>query len=425
MAGSEQQFIDLCKKQIEQKFSFGNGHGYTQRDLEMLSAYIEEEAGVIISLSTLKRLWKNNYKQSPQLATLNALAVILGHKDWQDFKQANRKKPDSAMIILRWAMPCVALLIIVIWGVFFGFSSGSGNSSTAKKIAKPPRVTGPVLFQASKTVASGIPNTVIFKYDVSNVIADTFYIQQSWNEDHRVSIDPDGDAVTSIYYESGFHNARLIANDSVIARQPIHIISNGWEPHVYNSDSDPELIDFKNEKFISNGRLHLDSSVLAKRNIDLSKKFHSRITNSQVFDVHSDNFSFFTRMKVDSILDLHCPWMDLIIVTDVQTFMISLAKKGCEKYAAYKLGEISKAGANTDLSGLGCHIYDWQELELRVKDKQAAIYLNDKLTYQEVYKEDMGKVVALIYIFGGTGSIDHARLKDGNGKIIFEDDFER
>jgi hypothetical protein len=29
MARSEQHFIDLCKKQIEQKFSFGNGSGYT------------------------------------------------------------------------------------------------------------------------------------------------------------------------------------------------------------------------------------------------------------------------------------------------------------------------------------------------------------------------------------------------------------
>ena len=50
-------------------------------------------------------------------------------------------------------------------------------------------------FDAQKTVAAGIPNTVIFKYDVSNVAADTFYIQQSWNEDHKVTIDPKGKAL--------------------------------------------------------------------------------------------------------------------------------------------------------------------------------------------------------------------------------------
>lgn len=81
MARSEQQFIDLCKKQIEQKFSFGNGNDYRQRDLEFLCSHIEQKAEVMISLSTMKRLWKDGYKQSPQLATLNALAILLDYKD--------------------------------------------------------------------------------------------------------------------------------------------------------------------------------------------------------------------------------------------------------------------------------------------------------------------------------------------------------
>ena len=97
MAKSEQQFIDLCKKQVAEKFSFGNGHGYTQRDLEVLSTYIEERTGIIISLSTLKRLWKDNYKLRPQLATLNALALILEYKDWQSFKQANQVSPKPTL----------------------------------------------------------------------------------------------------------------------------------------------------------------------------------------------------------------------------------------------------------------------------------------------------------------------------------------
>src|SRR5688572_22226912 len=104
MARSEQRHIDLCKKQIEEKFSFGNGQGYSQRDLEVLSAHIEEKTGVIISLSTLKRLWKDSYKQSPQLATLNALAAILDYKDWQGFRQANQKKKKPIGLVLKWAV---------------------------------------------------------------------------------------------------------------------------------------------------------------------------------------------------------------------------------------------------------------------------------------------------------------------------------
>jgi len=424
MARSEQQYIDQCKKQIEQKFSFGNGHGYAQRDLEVLSAYIEERTGMIISLSTLKRLWKDRYKQRPQLATLNALAMILDHKDWQEFKQVNQKKPDPVKIFLKWVVPAMASLIITGVSIFV-FTFEFGGNEKENGFNKPVTITGAVLFEASKTVASGIPNTVIFKYDVSNVVADTFYIQQSWNKDHRVVIDPEGRAVSSIYFESGFHRAKLVANDSIIAMQPIHIISNGWEPHMYYSDSDPEPMDFKNEKFINNGQLHLDSGMLARRNINYSKRFNSRITNSQVFDVHSDNFKFSTRMKTDSTLDNLCAWMDLLIVTDVHTFMVSWTERGCEKNAAYKLGEILRKGMDNDLSALGCDIYNWQELEVRVKNRQATIYLNGEKTYQEVYKENMGKIVALIYLFDGKGSIDYSRLEDGNGKVVFDDDFER
>lgn len=424
MARSEQQFIDLCKKQIEQNFAFGNGHAYTQRDLELLSVHIEEKTGTLISLSTLKRLWKDDYKQSPQLATLNALALVLDHKDWQSFKQANLKKPDSTKFVFKW-LGAAAVLFVIIWLSVFGFPSASTDASKGKKSARPAKITGPIFFKASKTIDSGIPNTVIFKYNLSNVVADSFFIQQSWNRDHRMRIDPKDSTVTRIYYESGYHRAKLIVNDSIVALQPIHIISNGWEPNIHRSDSDPELVDLKNEKFISNGQLHLDSSMLARRNLDFSQKFHTRISNSQVFNLHSDNFRFSTRMKADRIIDLNCPWMDLIIVTDVQTFMVSMVKKGCERYTAYKLGEIVKSGENNDLSALGCDIYNWQQVEVKVKDRNATIYINGKPVYNEIYKQDYGKIVALIYIFGGTGSIDNARLEDGDGKVVFEDDFER
>ena len=272
----------------------------------------------------------------------------------------------------------VVIGIVIVGLVVLGSSLESLKPEREKNFHEPPTISGPVYFDAQKTVAAGIPNTVIFKYDVSNVAADTFYIQQSWNEDHRVRIDPKGKAYSSIYFESGYHRAKLLADDSVIAQKAVHIISNGWEPHIYHSDSEPELVDFKNEKFITNGMLHLDSNILVKRNVDFSKKFHSRITNSQVFDVHSDNFSFSTRMKADRVLEELCAWMDLIVVTEVQTFMISWTEKGCEKHAAYKLGEILKKDENNDLSQLGCDIYEWQELELRVKDRHAVIYLNGK-----------------------------------------------
>jgi len=417
MARSEQFFIDLCKKQIEEKFSFGNGQGLTQRDLDLLATRIEAHTGIVISLSTLKRLWKGDYKQSPQLATLNALAKMLDHQDWQEFKIANSQKESIKTPVVRWTV-LAAIVVIVGAAVIFSFSFQSKG-----KFKTPVKVNGPILFKASTTLTSGVPNTVIFKYDVSNVEADTFFIQQSWNKNHRWGIDRSGSAVSRIYYESGFHRAKLIANDSILTRQMIHILSNGWEPNLYYNDVDSIPIMLKEEKFISNGMLHLDSILLARYNVDNSQRFYTRITNSKVFDVHSDNFSYSTRLKSERIKNGTCRRMDFIIVTDVHVFMVALTEKGCENYGYYKLGEIEKAGQTADLSALGCNIFDWQDVEIRVKDRTAGIYLNGKLTYEETYKQDMGNIVAISYIFDGGGSIDYAKLTDGEGKVVFDDEF--
>jgi hypothetical protein len=73
---------------------------------------------------------------------------------------------------------------------------------------------------------------------------------------------------------------------------------------------------------------------------------------------------------------------------------------------------------------LGRDVYDWQDVQIKVKDRHAVIYLNGKQAYEETYREDFGKIVALIYIFDGTGSIDFAKLTDGQQRVVLEDDFD-
>ena len=412
MAFSEEQYINLCIKQIEEKFSFENGS--LQRNLEILSQQIEEKTKIRISLSTLKRLWKGEFKQSPQLATLNALAAMLEYKDWYEFRRSNRQNVKTTVVKANtWFLAVFLLLaavIVILTRVYNSYH-------------REPKINGPIKFSTEKTVTSGIPNTVIFNYDVSNVEADSFFIQQTWNDRFKSKINPNGSSFSSIYYESGYHRARLIANNTQIALQPVHILSNGWEPHVYYSYDDLIPIGFEKDTFIENGQLHLKKEILEKEHVDLNKNFFTRISNSQVFDVSSDNFSFFTRIKVDSIKNSMCPWINIIIVTEVHIFSISLQMKGCEHYANYKLGEVQRSGNDNNLSALGCNVYQWQDVAIDVRNKSAEVTINGKTAVKEKFKEDFGKIVGLIYIFEGTGSIDYVKLAGSEGHIAFEDDF--
>src|SRR5436190_72240 len=87
MNHSEREYINLCKQLIEEKFHFEDEGGtLRQRDLEYLADSIEERSGIKLSLSTLKRVWKKDYDQTPHPSTLQALVSVLGFKDWQEFK---------------------------------------------------------------------------------------------------------------------------------------------------------------------------------------------------------------------------------------------------------------------------------------------------------------------------------------------------
>lgn len=424
MRFSDQDYIALCRKQIEEKFAFGNGSGYTQRDLEALSRHIEERTGIILSLSTLKRLWKDDFKQRPQPATLNALAAVLDYRDWQDFRQQNPLPAQAEASPARKIVPKKKTGKIIVFALLL-IAASFWMRRVSHQPAAGVKVEGPVSFTAQKTVMTGTPATVIFRYDLTPVTADSFFIQQSWNPAHRVQIAPGSTTYSSIYYESGYHRARLIANDTVLAMQPIHILSDGWEPRLYYNYRDREPVHFKKERFTGGGRLHINRQLLARKNVDLSRPFETRITNSRVYGLSSDNFDLVSRIKTDSLTGSPCPFMQVNIVTEKHFFWVNLQHPGCERNAGYKMGEVIRSGENNDLSRLGVDVYQWQEVGMRVENRKAEITLNGQRLFSETFREDFGNIMALTYIFSGTGSIDHVRLTGINGAVAFEDNFDQ
>src|SRR6185295_7879016 len=207
--------INLCKQLIEEKFHFENEEGtLRQRDLEYLADNIEETSGIKLSLSTLKRLWKKDYDQTPHPSTLQALVSVLGFKDWQEFKlkttpalPAAAPKKRNKLWFRRWmALPVVIAAAVLFWLIAF---------RPRKQDKTKPLINGPVIFTGNKTVSQGVPSTIVFHYDVSNVVADSFFFQQAWNNMERIKIDPKEHYYSNIYYYPGFHKAKLIANDSI------------------------------------------------------------------------------------------------------------------------------------------------------------------------------------------------------------------
>lgn len=418
MSGNEQYYIDLCKRQLETKFSFGPQP--SERDLEQLSRFMETEKGDFISLSTLKRLWRHSFNKGPQLATLDALARALDHANWQAFMLAHPKEvapsPQTktakrfgqrTLLVLAGSFLLVVLLL-----------------SLLGKKGQPVSIKGPVTFAADHTVDKGVPTTFVFHYDLSHVVADSFFIQQSWNAFRRERIDPTKHTYTSTYTESGYHRAKLIANDSIIARFPVHIWSDGWEPHVYFSEGDDRYAEFRDGGFVQNGILSLSDSLLLSRNVDLDQPFETRVNHSADYGADSNTFGLHCRVRLDSVKrPVTCPAINMMVVTEKHIFYVNLVRKGCERFAGYKLGEIIKNGSENDLSALGTDLYQWQNLGLEVKNRHAQILINGQVGYEETFSEDFGQIKGMAFIFSGKGSIDSVGLTNASGAPVYSEDF--
>ena len=73
---TDQELIALCTKRIEKKFDLPANGSWKERDFQYLSELLFEKTQTRLSVSTLKRIWKGHGDRSPQLYTLNAMAVV-------------------------------------------------------------------------------------------------------------------------------------------------------------------------------------------------------------------------------------------------------------------------------------------------------------------------------------------------------------
>ena len=428
MERSELDYITLCKRLIEEKFHFEKERGtLRQRDLEYLADCIEEKSAIKLSLSTLKRVWKKDYVQSTYPSTLQALVSVLDYKDWQEFKRQQLSAPELAFtakakkrgwFFNRWVvLPMAVALPILLWVIAFR----PGKSGKSKLIIK-----GPVAFTGNKTVSQGVPNTIIFNYDVSNVEADSFFFQQSWNPFEKIKLDRQAHYYSNIYYYPGFHQAKLIANDSILKGFPVHITTDGWMPIARYLLTDNIPVYIKKEDPVINRALHITRNDLISSNVNMDKGFVLGYYNIREFEnTNSDNFSLDTRIVCDSINTIACPRFELVVICEADVFFVRMVGKGCERDIAVKMGEAYQDGIQNDLSAFGRNLYRWQRLQIQVTGKDATIYLDERPVYKTAFKNDFGKIVGLVYNFTGTGAVDYVKLMNGENKLVYEDNFDQ
>ncbi len=429
---------ELVKKSMEElclKSGFPDPKEMVQRDLEFLLDTIESKTGVLISLSTIKRLINGEFSRLPQIATLNSIAIFLGYQNWQEYKL--NKTRDPQLIIQRdddrnkqplTGRAPTKKYSYRRYSIFVTLTVVSTVSLLAiLKFQKPgPGNIAKSQFSAHKTTSNDIPNTVVFNYDIDNVIADSFFIQQSWDRNRRVRIFKNNYTLTDIYYEPGYHKAKLIANDQIIKTFDVSIPTDRW--FFYAKEKTPKSLPkyILTETGINSGSLQLIPQEILKSQIDINKEndylqvyFPSKIENS------SDDFVLKFRIKINPLNNDYCPYFMAEVFCQKNFMFFTSTRKGCASEIITQFGENFRSGKTNDFSALANDPKAWQDIELTVKEKKVIIRINNKQVLSSTYHESAGLITGLGFISNGLAEIDFVELKTLDGKDIYLNDFEQ
>jgi hypothetical protein len=280
------------------------------------------------------------------------------------------------------------------------------------------------LFFESKKVTSGVPNTVIFVYDISKVIADSFHIQQSWDYRRRVKISAQSTNHTSFYYYPGYFHAKLIANSEVIKEHEVFVESDGWIGLI---ERFPDPIYVNDLLTVADGYLDLEIEEYPKKADHLQDKdFWLDYYYVKDFGkTDAGNFNFECRIRNNSDLGTVCRESRISIICTKGRFNIPICNPGCVSNINVTLGNLYLSGKQKDLSVLGCDLRNWTDFQLRVEDNNCQISINQDEKLNVSYEGDLGRIVGFKFKFNGIGEVDLVSLKNLDDVLIFNDFFNR
>jgi hypothetical protein len=438
----DKDLVRICLEEVSKKMGYADYSALSQREYEHLCQLIEEKTGILISLSTIKRIFAGKFERLPQGATLHALTLFAGYEGWQDFKtrklheqsaspvapvssaapvkpsagqevQAGKQKTRKRAIIQATA----AFLVLAGMGmVVFLFS-------LKQKEVEVPEVQE-IYFSAKRIVAEGVPNSVVFSYNIDKVPGDSFFIQQSWDPGHRIAIKKNNYTQTDIYYEPGYHRAKLISNNQILKEIDIHIPTKDWIAYSKTpADRFPQY--FKNA-IIHENVLGLTRQDLEEHGLDVKqdRDFYYAFF-PEGMNVNSDYFTWKARIRMYPVKPTRCAMMAAALFTEQSLMYFTCTIPGCISEINAVFGDKYISGKTSDLSGLGRDLLNWQEVEVKVVNRRVRICIQGKQVLEEQYSQPSGMIKGMGFISNGLCEVDWVELQDSTAATVYRNDFHQ
>ncbi|WP_190808757.1 hypothetical protein [Flagellimonas sp. S3867] len=414
---SEHQLVKKCLLRIENILGWGASDAWHNDMFLELSDRIQQQTKVLLSPVTLKRVWgRVDYKSAPSITTLNTLAKFAGFENWRDFKSKTSTRKNSRISKLIAANLGVIMLgASVMTIIFISLFSLKGPAEEDEPID-----VSKVVFE-SRPIAKGLPNSVVFNLDLSEIDADSIHIQQYWDPTKTINLNQGQKQATGQYYFPGYFRAKLLVDGKVLKQHDLFIKTEGW---LGTLDYRP-IPKYVKSNAIYDGKLSMPPHILTEI-ANVEEPFSSTFHMVKDFEsISGDNFELRSTIQ-NTYRDKWavCQKAFIIVLGTKGAMVISFGIPGCASELYVMMNDTYLNGKEHDLSKLGLDLSEAKDIRIEVKSKQLNIFVEDQQLFSGSYKESMGRIAGVRYRFLGAGEVSQSKLAnlDGSSSIDFLDE---
>jgi hypothetical protein len=421
----ENRLFANCKEEIGQKFFGEKNSRFKHSDFVSLSEEIFEETKVSIGLSTLKRIWADDYSGVPNISTLDALAKYIGHENWNLYRRSYNTEKSTVKFLKPFNKPTRKIhpayyiaIFLSVFSVLLAIFINQFGKSNYQNI--------PFYYHLDKKDA--MPVTAAFHYNLRGINLKKTQIMPL-GQGAIIDVNANDTVLTYIIQWPGVFHPKLLIDGKVVKELKMEIKTNGWKAAVVQIQDNRHFIEYLNDSDIySDGMLALTSEKLSNKGYskgDFTTLYYSN--HSDRPKIKGDAFLFETRIMNTRLDENNYSGLVRLLLT------FGDSEENCIHIPVTILNEPPKSGIrifdkvfeekNNILSFLHIEPSKWNTIKIISAQKKVRIFINEKEVFSSEYHRAPSSFKGIEYLCNGMGKIDYVRFYDENNKLVYGDEF--
>lgn len=435
-------FLDIGCRRVSESYGKPDWDTWTNGDFVSLSHILFRQTHVRISPNTLKRIFgkiKTDARYYPQRATRDALAVYIGYSDWEHFvntqKWTARQVEQLPDVLVREESPLLlstptnspahssqqetkqtrrlllligssVLLAIILLLVY----SQNASSESSQLVCRNPLGEN--------------PHSAVFqlKYPGSAAPSGTYSILFGDGKRERLT---SHDSLATHYYERPGRYFAILQHDGAnIDTSTVYLRTKGWTVTANMMHDTSRVYPIDVARLFTGGRRSVSALEAAHAGVDTNRTFFMEFINSHPTQIDGDNFELTTQLKTSpDRAGVRCSQVGITVWGESSQHMFEVMRPGCAHWILLQNSDVQKSGQRDDLSFMGADLRQGGTLMLRVIDRQATIFIDNRPVYRTHYKKPLHQIYGIKIRFAGVGTVDSFSLKDLKTGALFNEGF--